>query len=65
MKDGGWQRIKTTAKTQHGSLLSSNLSSVVDRHRFDANPYPYPTFQSWDAYPDPDPNPSFAPVGKS
>jgi hypothetical protein len=40
------------------------LSSVVDRHRFDADPNPDPTFQ-FDAETDPDPSPDFTDVGKA
>jgi hypothetical protein len=51
----------TPSAQKYGSNLektcnfTSVLTSVVDRHRFDADPDPYPNFQ-FDADPDPDSN---------
>jgi hypothetical protein len=42
----------------------THLSSVVDRHRVDAEPIPDPTFQ-FDADTEPDPTPDFTDVGKA
>jgi hypothetical protein len=42
----------------------THLSSVVDRHRVDAEPNPDPTFQ-FDVDTEPDPTPDFTDVGKA
>jgi hypothetical protein len=58
-------------------MFSDTAPSVVDRHRFDADPGPNfhvdadpdpdpdPDWHQYDAYPHADPTPSFTHIGKS